>query len=203
MRMTARFFSGIFCGATIALIAATNAFACACCTNTAWRYVETEKLEGAKLAEMSQVRFAKDAKLMLGEADDDGIKGVDDPEENYTLAVSQQKDRWIFSLKDAKGRGGNLTLTLPKTISIFEVDPRDTKDTGYGPPLYKEWKLNANAAGDGMFRATTGANQKMTLVLHGRGPGCTDASHFSHWSLLVYGPVDKYTFYGDLDSKAK
>ena len=43
----------------------------------------------------------------------------------------------------------------------------------------------------------------MTLVLHGRGAGCTEHSDFSHWSLLVYGPADKYTFYGDLTSKAK
>jgi hypothetical protein len=198
MRVISKFIFGISFGAAVALLAAPDAFACACCTNAAWRYVEIEKLESAKLTEISQVKFAKDAKLMLGEADDDGIKGVDDPEEDYKLSVSQQKDRFVFSLKDAKGRGGNLTLMLPKTISIFEVDPRDRKDEGYGPPLYKEWKLNANAAGDGIFRATTGASQKMTLIFHGRGPGCTDASHFSHWSLLVYGPVDKYTFYGDL-----
>lgn len=174
MRATTRFFSGFFFGAVIALCAATHAFACACCTNTAWRYVEIEKLESARLAEITQIKFAKDAKLMLGEADE-GIKGVDDPEEDYKLSVSQQKDRWVFSLKDAKGRGGNLTLVLPKTISISEVDPRDVKDAGYGPPLYKEWKLNANAAGDGIFRATTGTNQKMTLIFHGRGTGCTDA----------------------------
>ena len=189
-------------GVAFLLIAAPPAFACACCTNTAWRYVEIEKLESAKLTEITQIKFARDAKLKLGEGDE-GIKGLDNAEEGFKLSVLQHTDRWIFSLKDAKGRGGNLTLALPKIISIFEVDPRDGKDTGHGPALYKEWKLNTNASGDGIFRATTGGSQKMTLVLHGRGGGCTDAGHFSHWSLLVYGPADKYTFYGDLDSYAK
>jgi hypothetical protein len=201
-RRTRALLAAVVYGVAFLLIAAPPAFACACCTNTAWRYVEIEKLESAKLAEIFQIKFAKDAKLMLGEADQ-GIKGMDNAEEDFKLSVLQHKDRWVFSLKDAKGRGGNLTLALPKTISIFEVDPRDSKDTGHGPPLYKEWKLNANAAGDGIFRATTGSGQKITLILHGRGGGCTDASHFSHWSLLVYGSADKYTFYGDLDSHAK
>ena len=35
----------------------------------------------------------------------------------------------VFSFRDAKGRPGTLTLMLPQTISIFEVDPRgDEKD---------------------------------------------------------------------------
>ena len=67
---------------------------------------------------------------MIGEADEAGIKGLTDPEEDFTLAVSQHKD--------TKGREGNLTLALPKIISIFEVDPRDRKDEGTGPQLYKE-----------------------------------------------------------------
>ncbi len=214
MRAPAKIISGFFrkfhtplaaiiFGAAFTLIAAQGALACACCSNTAWRNVEIEKLEGSKLALVSEIAFAKAAKLMLGEANEDGIKGVVDPEEDYTLSMARQKDRMVFSLRDAKGRGGNLTLTLPKTISIFEVDPRDSKDEGSGPLLYKEWKLNTNAAGDGIFRATTGGNQKMTLVLHGRGNGCTDSGQFSHWSLLVYGPAGKYTFYGDLDSRGK
>ena len=213
MRANSDFIFGIFrghrsalaisiCGAALMLTGMSGALACACCTNTAWRYVEIEKFEGAKADEIAQVTFARDAKLRLGEGDE-GFKGVTDPEENYKLSVARQKDRMVFALRDAKGRAGALTLVLPKTISIFEVDPRDSKDVGYGPPLYKEWKLNANAVGDGIFRATTGGNQKMTLVLHGRGIGCTDASHFSHWTLLVYGPVDTYTFYGALNSRAK
>lgn len=197
----ARIVAAIF-GAIIASAAGSQASACACCTNVAHRYVETEKLESRRLSDISQITFARDARLKLDEADE-GIKGLEGAGGNFSLSVSQRKDRWIFSLTDAKGRSGNLTLVLPKTISIFEVDPRDGEDKGLGPVLYKEWKLNAGAAGDGIFRTTTGGKQKLTLVLHGRGLGCTEASHFSHWSLLIHGPTDTYTFYGDLTSFAK
>jgi hypothetical protein len=179
--------------------ATSSAQACACCANTAWRNVNIEKLDAAKLAEIGKVRFARKARLMPGEADDNGIVGVGDVEEDFTLALARQKDKWVFAPADAKGRMGALTLSLPKTISIFEVDPRAGKDDEKEPVLYKEWKLNANAASEGIFQKTTGAAQKMTPILHGRGNGCTEANQFSHWTLLVHGPVDTYTFYGALE----
>ncbi len=188
--------------AALALIAATAAQACACCTQTAWRRVEIEKLDAARRDEIAQVRFAKAAQLMLGEAGN-AIKGVADPEQEYELTVTRAKERWAFSFRDRKGRAGTLVLSLPKTISIFEVDPRYGKDDGQGPALYKEWKLTASAAGDGLFRAATGGGQKLTLVLHGRGNGCTSADQFTHWTLLVHGPADTFTLYGKLDSDAQ
>lgn len=183
----------------LAIVVSRSAQACACCASTAWRNVEVEKLDAAKLAEIGKVKFARKAMLMLGEADDNGIVGVENAEEDFTLALTRQKDKWTFALADAKGRKGTLSLAMPKTISIFEVDPRIGKDGETEPVLYKEWKLNANAAGDGIFQKTAGASQKMTLILHGRGNGCTEANQFSHWTLLVYGPVDTYTFYGALE----
>jgi hypothetical protein len=184
--------------AIVTVIATDTAQACACCSQTAWRRVEVEKLSPRHVDEISQLRFAKNAKLMLGEADEDGIKGVIDPPEDYNLAVTRSKDRWAFAFRDKTGRAGTLALALPKTISIFEVDPRHGADEGQGPILYKEWKLTANAAGDGFFKASLGAGQKITLVLHGRGNGCTSADQFTHWTLLVHGPVDTYTMYGAL-----
>jgi hypothetical protein len=35
-------------------------------------------------------------------------------------------------------------------------------------------------------------------VLHGRGRGCTDASHFTDWTLLVHGRT-KLTLHGALE----
>ena len=148
------------------------------------------------------MRFAGEAKLMIGESDI-AIKGIAEPTEDYKLTVSRQKDLLVFSLRDAKDRAGTLTLVTPKTISIFEVDPRGAeKDKGLGPSLYKEWKLTANAAGDGLFRAVTGAGQKMTLVLHGRGNNCSSVDNFTDWTLMVYGPAGKFTLYGALASAA-
>ena len=136
---------------------------------------------------------------MVGEADK-GIKGVENASEDYELMVTRPKGHMVFRFRDEKGRSGMLALAMPSTISIFEVDPRgQERDGGLGPSLYKEWKLTANAAGDGLFRGVVGAGQKMTLVLHGRGIGCTDHTHFTDWTLLVYRPADKFTLYGALD----
>lgn len=193
----------VFSLAALALVTATSAQACARCTQSAWRRVEAERLDSSKLAEISQVRFAKTAQLMLGEADMDAIKGVQNLEEDYDLGVTHTKERWAFSFRDKKGRTGTLTLSPPKTMSIFEVDPRHGTDKGQGPVLYKEWKLTTNTAGDGLFRAATGSGQKMTLVLHGRGHGCTSADDFTHWTLPVHGPANTFTMYGKLDSAGK
>ena len=80
------------------------------------------------MAEIERMSFAATAKLATGEADAQ-IKGVEAPATDYRLAVSRAKDRMVFSLRDDKGRSGMLALAIPKTISIFEVDPRgDAKD---------------------------------------------------------------------------
>ncbi len=156
-----------------------------------------------RLVQIDRMAFAGAATLSTGEADPQ-IKGIENPDTDYQLAVARQKDRIVFAFRDRKGRAGTLTLAIPRTISIFEVDPRgDEKDKGLGPSLYKEWKLTANAAGDGLFRRVVGAGQKITLVLHGRGIGCTDAGHFTDWTLLVHGPSDKLTLYGALDPRGR
>ncbi len=89
-----------------------------------------------------------------------------------------------------------MTLLFPDTISIFEVDPRDpdAPKNGLGPSLYKEWRLTASFAGTGIFKAGNGGYQRMTLIFHGRGLGCTEASHFNAWSLYIHGPLGNYLF---------
>lgn len=198
--------SRLLVGALIAsiaiMIAATSAMACACCTDTAWRRVEVEKLDSARLAEIANLRFAKAAFLKQGESDG-GIKGLPDARQAYDLTMTHEKDRMVFALRDDKGRTGGLTLAMPKTISIFEVDPRgDEKDKGLGPTLYKEWKLTAKAVGSGIFQTAT-AGQSLTLVLHGRGLACTSYEQFTDWTLLVHGKGGAFTMYGALDSAGK
>jgi hypothetical protein len=174
------------------------ALGCACCSNTASRYVEVEPLSAQRANQIEQMNFAKTAKLATGEADA-AIKGVSDPATDYQLAVTRSKERIAFSFRDAKRRAGTLTLVMPKSVSIFEVDPRGgTKDEGLGPVLYKEWKLTADANGDGLFKGVAGRGQKLTLILHGAGRGCTEASHFTDWTLLVHGK-ERLTLYGALE----
>lgn len=180
------------------LLGPAPALACACCSNVASRYVEVEKLSPERLTQIEQMRFAPSAKLASGEADPQ-IASVADPVSDYTLTVTRTMARMTFAFRDAKGRTGSLVLTIPKTISIFEVDPRGgTRDEGLGPVLYKEWKLTADVRGDGLFKGLTGAGQKLTLVLHGAGRGCTDAGHFTDWTLLVHGK-ERLTLYGTLE----
>lgn len=196
--MMASLFTRIGIGALALPLLAGAALACACCSNTASRYVEVEKLSPQRAYEIGQMSFAKTAKIASGEADPE-LKGVADPASEYQLSVARTKERMAFSFRDPKGRTGTLTLDIPKTISIFEVDPRgDTKDEGLGPSLYKEWKLTGNARGDGLFRGVAGKGQKITLVLHGSGRGCTEASHFTDWTLLIHGK-EKLTLYGALE----
>jgi hypothetical protein len=179
----------------------TSAHACACCANTAHRRVEVQKLDATTRGEIDKVRFSADAKLALGEGYEDGIKGLEDPSEDFKVQVTRQKDRMGFAFRDAKGRAGTLSLLQPRDVSIFEVDPRDLPDINAGRPIYKEWKLTAAVAGDGIFRASVGPNRRITLVLHGRGNGCTTAEDFRHWTLLVHGKgTETYTFYGDLQA---
>jgi hypothetical protein len=176
-----------------------GAQACACCSNTGQRNVGVYRLDGFRRSEIDQVRFAPVAHLFTGEADADAIKGISTPSLRYDLRVTQQVDRWIFSFRDAQGRSGTLTLAIPKSMAVLEVDPRRGEpEGGLGPTLYKEWKLTAPAAGSGVFAPGAGKGQVVTLVLQGHGNSCASATDFTHWTLVVSGPAAQYHLYGDL-----
>ena len=104
----------------------------------------------------------------------------------------------MLSFRDAAGRTGTLSFTRPRTFSVFEVDPRDRPDRGHGPTLYKEWKLSAPAAGNGVFQPGIARHQILTLILQGGGNSCTSSIDFTHWTLVMQGPKANYTLYGDL-----
>lgn len=188
--------------AAFVLFAAPDAFACACCSSTGSRYEGVQKLDAQRIEQIERMSFAKAARVASGEADVE-IKGVAEPASDYDLSVAREKKRFVFTLRDAKGRTGTLVLALPGTIAMFEVDPRsEDKDGGLGPIIYKEWKLAAPAAGDGLFARIVGKGQRLTLVLHGHGRGCTEPSEFTAWTLLIQGR-EKLTLIGALDSAAK
>jgi hypothetical protein len=192
----------LYAFAAFALVGVSPAFACACCSHVGSRNVGVDTINDWRANQLEQMEFAGTARLSLGEADPE-IKGITNPSSDYDLKVARQKGRMVFALRDKKGRAGNLYLAMPRTISIFEVDPRDEdKDSGLGPLLYKEWKLTANAAGDGLFAAAA-KGKKITLVLHGRGRGCTEAADFTAWTLLLHAPKDVVTLIGTLDSGRK
>ena len=186
----------------LSFTASTPAFACACCAETAHRYVRTETLKTQHTGELERIRFAQDAKLRVGPNETNPrMKDVQDAGETLQLTAAPTNERMTFTLRDANGRSGTLSFRMPATISIFEVDPRgENTDTGLGPALYKEWSLRAGVSGDGLFKAPVTRNTKVTLILHGRGNACTSADQFTDWTLQVYGPAGNFMLYGKLDS---
>jgi hypothetical protein len=176
-----------------------EARACACCTNVGQRHEAVEALDSGTLEEIGRLRFAPEAKLFTAEADPDMVKGIAARWAQFDLGVKQEKDRWVFTFRDKDGRSGTLTLAMPKSIAVFAVDPRrDNREGGTGPALYREWKLTAPAMGTDIFAPGMGEGQRLTLVLQGHGNNCASASDFTHWTLVISGPVATYHLFGDL-----
>lgn len=181
------------------LVVATmdDALACACCTSPGQRNVAVAALDAGRRDEIHRLRFADEARLFLGEADPNDIKGIATPSARYELSTGWQKDQLTFAFTDVLRRTGTLSLRLPGTISIFEVDPRAPK-AEREPLLYKEWKLTAKAAGSGVFGVGLGPSQLLTLIVQGRGNSCTSSDDFTHWTLVMQGPKASYSLFGDL-----
>jgi hypothetical protein len=180
-------------------LATESASACACCSNRASRYVAVEQIGEQRLREIERTTFDEEAALATGEADA--------PDEfrtfgtKFTLAVARIERQIEFSFRGEAGAIATLTLAIPATISIFQVDPRSgVPDEGLGPLLYLEWQLTNDARGTGVFRNFVGPGQKLSLILHGRGHGCIEAGHFTDWTLLIEGPSGELTLYGALTS---
>ena len=190
---------GLVLAGMLAAFSFGEAQACACCTNPGQRYTGVQKLDASRREQLGELRFNAAATLYTGERDTGDIKGIATPSSEYELHVAQEGSRWVFDFRDKNGRTGTLTLPLPDSISIFEVDPRlDAREGGTGPSLYKEWIVSAKPAGTGIFAAGVRGNTRASLILHGAGNSCTDAGHFGHWTLEVKGPNADFSFIGEL-----
>jgi hypothetical protein len=175
-----------------------QALACACCTDEGERFVEVENMNLALRERIDQLRFGKAAKLFVGEVGLEAIKGIANPSEHYNVEVTRDRGHLIFLLRDEAKRTGTLTLHIPSSVSMFEVDPRDGQQDGAGVRLYKEWKLSSKMDGTGIFATGNGNQQFLTLILQGRGNHC---SNFTHWTLVVNGPVANYLLFGSLSPR--
>jgi hypothetical protein len=177
---------------------ATNASACACCTDDGQRIEATGALDNYERGELALVRFASTAKLYADPGYPDTIGGIVDPStEDYGLVFSGDEKQLAFSFRDAKGRKGSVAFPLPRRFTRFEVDPRESGgiENPNGPTLYKEWRLNGVAKLDGVL-AAKGRWARADLILHGRGNSCTSASDFDSWTLIVKGKGIRFTFLG-------
>ncbi|WP_395711097.1 hypothetical protein [Reyranella sp.] len=196
-----RYLTSIVAALVALCLLSDAALAWACCSNRGYRYVAVEQISEPRLREIANMTFDSEAALATGEAD-----APDEFREfgtKFALAVERTEKQLVFSFRGEAGSLATLTLAMPGTISIFQVDPRSgVPDDGLGPLLYKEWQLTSNAggAGTGVFRSFTGPGQMLSLILHGRGHGCTEAGHFTDWTLLLDGPSGHLTLYGALTS---
>src|SRR5262249_51683441 len=141
--------------------------------------------------------------LFLNDAGFAAVEGVTDPSDAYDMTQARSGDRWTFTFKDAKGRTGALSLTLPANLEAFFVDPQDGKQSGGGGPLlYKEWRFVAPLTATGIFKPTMAGSPTVRIVPQGRGNVCTDAEQFTHYAIIVSGPKAHYTLYGSLAKAA-
>ena len=185
--------------AAFELASVPAAQACACCSERGSRIDAGFTLDDATRTQVERMTFAKDAVLTVDERDEPSSPSAG-MGSKYKLTMVRAAGDMTFAFRDPAGRGGTLRFAIPNTVWIFQVDPfGGEKDEGLGPSLYKEWRLTANVTGDGLFHRAAPAGQKVTLIFHGRGRGCTEAEHFTHWSLLLHGPAGKMTLYGALE----
>jgi hypothetical protein len=196
--MTGLIRSSAFALAVMIVAGTKTALGCACCTHEGQRNVATVGIDSEKRQQIESLRYGGKATLFTGEGDVGAIAGIATPSRSYDVTAKWTDNVLVFWFRDGGGRTGTLALVRPKTVSVFEVDPRDSPDVGQGPTLYKEWKISSPASGSGVFAPGAGPHQLLTLIIHGRGNSCTSDIDFSHWTLVMQGPNANYTLFGNL-----
>jgi len=185
----------------VSAVLSNPAHACACCSERGSRVDKSVLLDEPTRVQIERMKFAGEAALGGDIGDNERSPLRAGLSSSYEVTVTREKSVLAFAFRDPVGRNGRLSFVMPPRVWIFAVDPfGDAKDEGLGPLLYKEWRLTAPVKGDGIFRRGTPFGQTATLIFHGSGRGCTEAEHFSDWSLLLQGPAGKATFYGKLEA---
>ena len=190
---------------------ANNAMACACCAEPGTYMIWTGKPDEFITGILDMMEFDKKAELYTTEAGFDMIKGLDDIKKEYEsdlwtaetgvfdLVNEFTNKSWKFTLKTPGGKSGTLVLPMPAQMVQYKVDIHDTKDTGLGVQLYKEFRFKGYVQnGTGIFRPGIIKPTTYFLVFQGRGNGCDDVSNFTHWHLEIGGKKAKYEFNGKL-----
>lgn len=170
---------------------------CACCASRGDWYMERQAVGASESGELGMVRLGPSASLRITEAGFDGVRGIADPSETYTLAHTRRGRAWTLRFSDARGRSGTLSFTLPAAMTHFAADLQEGGQAlDAGPILYREWRLEGPVAGTGIFRLGARRGTRFRLVLQGRGNSCASAADFKSWNLQVYAADQLFTFYG-------
>lgn len=200
----------------IASIFSTNAFGCACCSESGTYALWSGKLRNYEMEILKEIKFDKRASLYMTEAGFDSITGLSSIEKDFfdstthategdfDLTNSFARSVWTFTFKTSKGKTGTLRLPMPSTVSTFKADIHDGSDKGLGPLLYKEFRFKGTvAAGSGFLGSSIATKTTYFLVFQGRGLACDEVSDFRAWNLEITGRKASYQFYGKLASGNK
>jgi nitrogen fixation protein len=173
--------------------------ACACCANEGEYIKDVNKIADYELEVMKQIRIGNRALLYLTEADlEEDAFGITNPKEQYVVSGSLVSNAWRLTFRDGS-KSGVLSLPLPQTMESFKADIHDGKRSGGGGPLlYKEWRLEGQVEGTGLFKSGIVGPTRYVLVLQGRGNGCDNPGDYKSWRLEVTGEKARFAFYGQL-----
>jgi hypothetical protein len=180
------------------LISVSELHACACCSDPGEYRLKTNQPVGDyERTQLGGMKFAADAQLYLTDAGEDEVKGVGSVFQQNTVTAAVEPKQWRLIFKTEEGKTGVLTLPLPRTMTTFAADIHDEEE-GKSPRLYKEWRFEGVAKGDGIFQAGFAAPARYSLIFQGRGNRCDNGADFNHWRLEVSGKKASYAFFGDL-----
>ena len=181
------------------LVLPVSALTCACCAEPGHYFSGPTDLNEETLSQLKRMRFARTASLYETAAgiEEDAL-GIERAQNSYTVVGSFLNHTWRLSFR-AGSAAGVLELPFPKQIWNYSADIHDNKPSpGGGPLLYKEWRLEGNVSGTGIFKSGIVSPTKYTLVIQGRGNACDNAEDFGNWRLQVWGEKAQYAFFGKL-----
>ena len=176
-----------------------SASACACCADPGeYRFVPDAPISDYQRAQLAGIQFTDTARLYLTDAGEEAVKGLASVTQENTVSAIIEPARWQLTFRTADGKSGTLKLIPPARLTTLAADLHETEDAGQGPILYKEWRCEGVAKGDGIFQEGFAAPARYTLVLQGRGNRCDNAEDFKHWRLEISGKAASYAFFGTL-----
>ncbi len=190
----------LFIFAVVTLFSSPDVWACACCADAGTYSISTKKPTSLEFGELAKIKFGT-ANLFTTAGYPDDLKGISAPGENFSLDGSLQSNLWKLNFREKQNKSGTLNLIKPISMVAYMADLHDSKDTGLGVTLYKEWRFKYKVqTGTGIFQTGIAPSTEYFLVLQGRGNACTQAEDFTHWRLEITGKKASYAFFGALSS---
>ena len=179
-------------------VSAMDLQGCACCSDPGeYRLTTNHPVGEHESTQLGGMKFASAAQLYMTDAGEDAVKGLASVfQDNAVTAVVDSK-QWRLTFKTEEGKTGVLTLPRPRTMTAFAADIHDG-EAEEAPRLYKEWRFEGSATGDGIFQAGFAAPARYILILQGRGNRCDNGEDFTHWRLEISGKKASYAFFGEL-----